>query len=191
MIIGYGTGRCGTKSLALFLNQQPGYEVTHEGIALPWYPALSEIPASVYIMTENQGDVAYYWLQYVNRILSGRGDARAIHIWREEEQVVASFWAYKQNQILMSSWKAYPFDHYEQSKDAIVTTVRRYMTIAKELKKRYRQLIYTMHISELNQPEALLEWLGIEDGNPTPVHDYNRRDTAPMQNPRPQTGFIP
>jgi len=183
IVIGYGTGRCGTKSLALFLNKQPGLRVTHEGLPLSWFPALCEPP----YLKDGTGDVGYYWLQYAQKVLTTYGNAKAIHIWREEEQVVESFWAYLKDRkrYTQAPWKPYPFDHHEATKDAIATTVRRYMAIAGVLKERYRELIYTMHTDELNAPADLLDWLGIYNPDPTPVHVHKLEEKlAPMQNPR-------
>ncbi len=95
LIFGLGTGRCGTVSLTKLLNAQPGTEITHEAYTLPWEPDETKFYNSIHtILTLNAGrvgDVAYYWLPYVSRILADHHDAKFICLYRDKKLVVKSF----------------------------------------------------------------------------------------------------
>jgi len=95
-VFGLGTGRCGTKSLADLLDAQPGVSVSHEcgGRILPWdldgvgldavLKILNTFPGAV------KGDVAFYYLNYVESILQRYPDARFVCLKRDKVGCVAS-----------------------------------------------------------------------------------------------------
>lgn len=110
LVIGLGSGRSGSVSLARFLDTQPDAFFCHEsayarprllrytfGDILPWEPderafgawlaglERAAAPALFY------GDVAPYLLPYTERILAERPTARFICVKRERAAVVASF----------------------------------------------------------------------------------------------------
>jgi hypothetical protein len=110
LVIGLGTGRSGSASLARFFGAQPGAFFAHEGayarpralrytfgVILPWEPSAAAFAgwqagleraargAAFY------GDVGSYFLPYVGRILEARPEARFVCIERDRAEVVASF----------------------------------------------------------------------------------------------------
>ena len=88
MIIGIGSGRCGTQSLARLLNEQPGQRVTHEqlGDQVPWGDAIG------YSGTlKGDGDVAFYWLPAVRRLLKTDMASRIICLKRPMGPTVDSY----------------------------------------------------------------------------------------------------
>ena len=170
IIIGYGTGRCGTKSLASFLNQQEGFNVTHEKVALGWYQAFTDTEIAVrdFVSRDSQviGDVGFYWINYLDLILRKYPNAKAINIFRDEEEVVESFWSYKKpdevNQVF-EKWCSYPYDSSESTKDAIAFTIKRYRFLENEVLKHYPASIYRLRMGDLNNKnklEDLLDWVG-------------------------------
>lgn len=95
-LIGTGTGRCGSRSLAKLLDAQPGLRVTHECMpVLPWEvdtAMLQDRLADLRIDDGNiRGDVASSWLPYLPEVLEQHTDARAVFIWRDRDATVESF----------------------------------------------------------------------------------------------------
>lgn len=106
LVLGIGSGRCGTKSLASLLDSQPDARVTHElwdagrgarwAGPLPWQEDLGALHRA---LTEIQrypgayvGDVASFWLPYVDRLLSDKSlDVRIVALRRNKKEVVESF----------------------------------------------------------------------------------------------------
>lgn len=103
LIIGLGTGRCGTVSLSRFLNDQPEAFVIHEGayedmrILFPWEgtaEAVTDWLQQLAGFAGEQpffGDTGSYYLPYVEPILSAFPGARFICFERERASVVRSF----------------------------------------------------------------------------------------------------
>ena len=95
LIFGLGTGRCGTVSLTKLLNAQPGTKIKHEVYTLPWEPDETKLYNSIHSIlgydSGRVGDVAYYWLPYISRILADYHDAKFICLYRDKESMVRSF----------------------------------------------------------------------------------------------------
>lgn len=194
IIIGFGTGRCGTKSLAAFLNQQKGWEITHEEANMSWYPALTDSKVCIdrFISKRNGsviGDIGFYWINYLNLILRKYSGSKAINIRRPIDEVIESFWSYRNDEtdgnIGTMYWFGYPFDAPTKTKDDIAFTVKRYQFLEFEVQKIYPSSIYIMPIDDLNSKnklESLLEW--IEEDNIYNLNQFhiNRRDQVIKQN---------
>jgi len=147
MIIGYGTGRCGTKSLVRFLSQY--YTISQEGMAVNWYPVFSD----PFVRVKN--DVGYYWIHYLHLV-----DAKFINIVRDDEAVIESFWKSTPDYKVFgeNEWFGYPYDSDKPTKDAIAQTVKRYRFLEKEAQRRFK--VFTMKTDDLNHPlDDLLTWL--------------------------------
>ena len=103
MIIGLGTGRCGTQSLSRFLSNQPGMIVLHEGAiggydhpfrwqgdhdrVRSWIEGLPDLlghPACC-------GDVGMYFLPYCEFLIAVHPGIRFVCIERNRDEVVESF----------------------------------------------------------------------------------------------------
>src|SRR5262245_3459710 len=94
LILGIGTGRCGTRSLALLLNRQPGAKITHEDYPLlPWRdPRPSAIAQRLKKLARRKtpitGDVASFYLPYVEHAVAIAPDIRIVCLERPKEEVV-------------------------------------------------------------------------------------------------------
>jgi len=93
-ILGLGTGRCGTASLAALLDAQDGATVTHEEAPpIPWEPSGEEVGRAVRWLKAQDGrlvgDVAHSWIGLLPHI-AGRS-VRCIGLWRPVEDTVQSF----------------------------------------------------------------------------------------------------
>jgi hypothetical protein len=111
LIIGLGTGRCGSLSLCYFLNAQPGIKIFHEGTInyqhhplmwdddhkelLSWLNYLEKVSDS----HQYFGDIGMYFLPYVSFLIDQYPDIKFICIKRGREAVIQSYlrWTKKYN----------------------------------------------------------------------------------------------
>lgn len=110
LVFGIGTGRTGSLALATLLNQQPGVAMHHElrpldgddrlgersVDPLPWDVDIDHARRAVGMLSAGSaaigGDVAAYWLPYVELILGEiHPDSRFIVMRRARDEVVESF----------------------------------------------------------------------------------------------------
>lgn len=104
LVIGLGTGRCGTTSLAHLLNAQPDSTFVHEGLfsgkkydhfLLPWevnYSKFLEWEKKVQSLEGNFcGDVGSYMIQYVDVIIKRHPHTKFICLERDRREVIESF----------------------------------------------------------------------------------------------------
>jgi len=119
LVIGLGSGRCGSLSLAAMLNAQDDAVVLHEGSHrcgdvtlagaeemgraveghLPWKPDTARLSARLAAITQADarfvGDVAFYYLPYVADIMSSSAlPVRFVCLKRDMEETVRSFLAH-------------------------------------------------------------------------------------------------
>jgi len=176
IIIGFGTGRCGTKSLAEFLNKQPGLNVTHEGVALGWYPALADTDTHINHFFKRTGDiigdVGFYWVNYLDLVLHRHPNVKVVNLVRDDKEVVESFWNHHVEEgepISVSvDWYGFPYDSAERTKDALKTMVTRYRYLEAQLFKMYPFSIYRLDTYSLNNKKEMsrvLDWIGAPRDN--------------------------
>lgn len=108
LIIGVGTGRCGTKSLTRLLSLQPGTEPSHERYEwrVQWNGPRNLWPLRLWEDTRNspssvQADVAFYWTPHVSDFLQwadGQGRAvRVVALKRDRADTIDSYMRWKQD----------------------------------------------------------------------------------------------
>ena len=94
--MGLGSGRCGTLSLSTLLDAQYQVNVTHErGFRLPWNPVDYYLTLTLDSLFKQYmgawvGDVAYWYLPYVERILQLYPDTKFVCLRRDREETIAS-----------------------------------------------------------------------------------------------------
>lgn len=100
LILGLGSGRCGTTTLSHLFRIQEGCRCSHEYFStseygIKWKEDFDVMKACVVRILLNDapivGDVAFYWINYVPHVLSLVRDARLICLKRDEDETVASF----------------------------------------------------------------------------------------------------
>jgi hypothetical protein len=98
IVLGMGTGRCGTRSLAALLNRQPTAHVSHEAKPLlSWRNSRPSVLAQRFqrmIRLRDEpvvGDVASFYLPYVEEIIGIAPAVRIACLQRPREEVVESF----------------------------------------------------------------------------------------------------
>ena len=94
-VIGLGTGRSGTVSLTRLLNAQTAANVTHElKPLLPWVYDERAIAQLIETLTQRNGelvgDVAFFYLPYVRKIIDGLANVRFVCMRRGREAFIAS-----------------------------------------------------------------------------------------------------
>jgi len=98
IVLGIGSGRCGTLSLAQLLDKQPNASVTHERRPLlPWNVVDVERVVSERVKrlcelgTTLVGDVASFYLPYIETFIALAPEIRVVCLRRDRESVVESF----------------------------------------------------------------------------------------------------
>jgi len=98
IVFGLGSGRCGTQSLAGWLDRQEGARVflAVHGPAIPWEGGCRAIDEVIrgFLSTPGArliGDAAPYYLPYVEHILAAHPHVRFICLKRDREETVVSF----------------------------------------------------------------------------------------------------
>lgn len=124
IVIGLGTGRCGTLSLTDLLNSQRTAHVTHEGtplgqtgqtwkkyawMHLPWEPCANKFKAVAQVIESYPGklvgDVGFYYLPYVEMLIDRFPNVRFICLKRDRPQTVRSYMAKSR---LKNRWSTEP-----------------------------------------------------------------------------------
>jgi len=104
LLLGLGTGRCGTVSLCEFLNAQPGVQMVHEGMVdgenhlFSWDGGDSDKLDRWLAFLEQRagkarffGDIGMYLLPYADRLLERYPDSRVIVMRRGRASTVSSY----------------------------------------------------------------------------------------------------
>lgn len=92
--IGCGTGRCGTGSLATLIDGCDGWTCTHERLPrLPWNKdeMLLADRVEMFKGREKFGDVAFFYINYLEELLKEFGDLRVVAIERDIDETVESY----------------------------------------------------------------------------------------------------
>ena len=95
LLMGLGTGRCGTMSLATILDAQYSTSISFEGYyKLPWLANIDSLKHTIKNISmhagETVGDVGFYYLPYVEKIIELTGDAKFVCIKRDKDETIAS-----------------------------------------------------------------------------------------------------
>jgi len=187
LIIGLGTGRCGTTSLVKLLNIQHDSNFTHEmrtnnAIVLPWEPnynLATECIESILTRKETYiGDVAFYWLNYIDFIFKNYYnsiDIKIIALKRNKEHTVNSFFkrsgiynSWVNHNNIKREWDiAFPKYDNISKYDAISKYYDEYYKILNEKMKKYSNKIKIFKTEDLNDKLMVCEMLEyLEFSNP-------------------------
>jgi hypothetical protein len=183
LIIGLGSGRCGTNTLAALLDMQADTEVTHErfGTELQWAGSEERVSAMVAAadasVCARHGDVHSAYLPYAPQVLAMRFDVRLICLRRDREATVSSFidktarkanhWAPTQRLDRHTRWNAcFPTYSVDLSKaEAIGRYWDEYYLSSERLAHEHpdRFAIFpTTALSNEAGQRSILEFIGIE-----------------------------
>lgn len=195
-IIGLGTGRCGTKSLAKLLGECKESNVSHEfrregyDHYLNWYynedVFQRRLNDFLTLKGEFIGDVASYYLNYIEKFKEELPNLRVIYLYRNINEAVKSFmiktqrpgdrevnhWLshkhklFQDDKVIKMMWDVcFPkYRNYKTKKGLIKRYCKEYAIKIKELKEKYPNLIFPVDIKVLNDrpiQKALFDFIGM------------------------------
>ena len=169
VVIGCGSGRSGTLSLKHLLDSQPDSMFSHEALPMPWNrnPDIHEEMIGRLFERDSGfiGDVGYYWINYVEDMLSAKPDAKFICLERDRQEVIESMWARSRglNTHPTSDWfMMYP--RYDTDrKNAIGLMWDEYFEMAHGLGYKYPETFHVFNMDVLNTKDGvnnLLDFAG-------------------------------
>lgn len=178
-IIGMGTGRCGSLSLAQFLNAQKNCTFSHEKMDVSFWPVFNPYPRAMKILKgyggKWKGDISPGWSAWAHKVLDKYPKSKVIWLYRDCQEVAESFYVQKKAK---KGWLAefesdenkfrgvYPVWEYEFSREAIQRAVDRCFWLCKAIAAFYQDRVYVYNTVDLNseiEQTKLLDWLGFPE----------------------------
>lgn len=174
LIIGLGTGRCGTMSLANLLNFQIDAHISHEMGGKPMLPWKKKIPDFDHFMRvilgrkeTYVGDIAFYLLPYWKELLKLNIETYFVVMKRDKEETVASYMTktLRENPFMLhegKEWNHYDWDKCypkfdRQSKQQAVAAY--YDFYYEKCLTLPQNKCFWLATNELNEPSKVLEML--------------------------------
>jgi len=193
IIIGVGTGRCGTCSLANILDKQKNCAVTHESNPLLfWEFSKEKINQKLQSLLDYKGkfvgDIASYYLPYVEYILKRYPSTKVICLKRPKQETVKSFmkitprfnhWVsskmmedkgdyyidYKKRRWIKNYWdNCFPKYDVKSKEEALELYWEEYYEEIERLQKKYPKNMMIISTEDLNSEDKLrkiLSFIGI------------------------------
>jgi hypothetical protein len=194
VILGIGTGRCGTVSLSDLLNKQESSFFSHELKIKIKKPTDYNTPLSwecdeqafdnawnsiLHYNGKYVGDVSMFWLPYLERLFNIADNLKVICLQREKQGVVNSYlkktegrnhWMDHDGSYWdFCSWdKSYPNFKVETKEEALNRYWDYYYQLVDELIRKYPDRIRIFQMTDLNDEKkvrSLLEFAGFENKN--------------------------
>lgn len=173
VIIGLGTGRCGTMSLANLLSSQSGVIVPHEyqALPLPWDFSQTALERKIESLRYINGDVGFYYLNYVEQIVDIFPQVRFVCLKRNKNEVVESYMKKTRGRNHWmnhdgKNWKndskwdsAYPKFNVSGKSSAIAMYYDMYYKKITYLKRKYPNKIRVFEIDCLNNEKGIRDIL--------------------------------
>ncbi len=171
IIIGLGSGRSGTQSLAHLLNLQPNSKVWHEKEQwrIPWVKGEKKVKHQLMVFQflshfyDITGDIAFYYLPYVPLIREAIPEVKFICMKREKEATVNSYikWVGRLNFCpwINHDGRHWNFNHWDQCypkynvptiEEAVSLYYDEYYSIAEKYEQKYPSQFKIFGIEALN-----------------------------------------
>lgn len=185
ILIGLGTGRCGTTSLYRLLNFQKNSNISHElEPILTWKFNKKSIDKKIFQLINKKekyvGDVAFYYLPYIEYIIKKFPQIKFICLKRIKKEVVKSFvthtnkWNWNHWIVhIGNKWKkagkwddAFPKYNLDSKEKAITRYYEDYYKEIRKLIKKYPKNVNLFKIDDLNNQKRIkkiLDFCKIED----------------------------
>ena len=183
IVIGLGTGRCGSSSLTALLDAQPGCSITHESRpVLRWQETERAIDDKLADLVARRarivGDVCHTWLPHIERVLERFESAVAICLSRDRTATVESLlrktegrdhWSASRPPGRRASYWDPRFPTYDlcDKRAAIARYWDEYDAAAAELQARFPERFRVFSTDALNSESGVAELLafaGVEGG---------------------------
>lgn len=171
IVIGLGSGRCGTVSLSKLLGSLRGANITHEQRPLlPWKFDREILKKKIEIFKQREGqivgDVAHPYINYVEALMREFYNIKFVVLKRDREQTAQSFIrktspGSRPPKPHFASDNTYIFDKCFPLWPHLETTeaYRKYWDLyyskIKELETKYPEKIKTFHTTALNKRETI------------------------------------
>lgn len=177
VIIGLGTGRCGTVSLSRLLNLQEKSKFSHELQRLPWVidkERFNKLYQRINLKEFNfVGDVSFYNLPYINLFLKKNKNTKFILLKRDREEVVRSFLKktktsnhFQKGAVTKHIWdECFPRFEAKDKAEAIEKYYDHYYDLSKEIPNDNIFKINTLELNNKNKCMEMLNFCGFT--NPT------------------------
>jgi hypothetical protein len=190
VVLGIGTGRCGTTSLATLLNAQQGAKVTHERYdsRVPWGRGgrrwLKHLLHDIDCGTKLYGDVSFYWLPHIEFILeeiSRNYNVKVIVLKRDKKDTVSSF---INKTISRNHWQIHEGEKYNHchqgwdncfpkfcasgKREALEAYWKYYYGEVSRLSQKYEKNVRCFRMKSLNRKNGqkdILKYAGVEACN--------------------------
>jgi hypothetical protein len=181
-VIGMGTGRCGSQSLAKFLNAQKHTTFTHEkAMDLTIWPMFFPFDRAMQTMRSYggkwKGDVSPAWCVWAAHVIQKYPrDTRVIWLHRDPSEVARSFmeqklkkfphWLEKGRKFSYGFMGMYPCMEKEFNYESVYRCVDRFYWLAASIVKVFPDHCYIWDMNELNRVDVqseVLEWLGMRE----------------------------
>ena len=182
-IIGLGSGRCGTHSLAALLNKQHNTHISHElRPYLPWKKDLSKFKAHTARYDSDTstfvGEVAFFLMPYVLDILKLYNNVKFICLRRDRAATVKSYLNRNKNcqwtlhNGVRGYWYwCYPKFAYCTTEEAIGLYWDLYYSAAESWQERLSRDVFRVYdidaLNNLDMVSEILKFAGIP--NPKPI----------------------
>jgi len=182
IVIGLGTGRCGTVSLTHLLDSQESAYVTHERpFLLPWKfdetLAKNKIEQLTSATSSFTGDVAYYYLPYVEYMIESGIDVSFVCLQRNRFDTIRS---YLRKTAGRNHWvdhdgkywtrdpnydKTYPSYLSSSKEQALGFYYDEYYSTAQKLQEKYPDKFKVFNTEDLNNEASvkeILDFIGVK-----------------------------
>ena len=187
IVIGLGSGRSGTQSLARLLNLQYKAKVWHEKEQwrIPWFNGERRVKHQLHVFRflskfyHFVGDIAFYYLPYVPFIQEIILDVKFICMRRDRDATIKSYinWVGRLNfcpwinhdgtQWNFNHWdQCYPKYNVRTMEEAVALYYDEYYHTAEEFEKKYPRQFKIFWIDDLNTKEGqkkIFEFLNIQN----------------------------
>lgn len=181
VVIGLGTGRCGTQTLSKLLNDCAFRHCTHEkDPQLPWVfsEEAYQQRKQEFLKGSSHHDVALHYLPYIERFIEDIDNIKIIGLIRDREGVVGSFikkTAHDKNwrTSIMRAWVQFFGGSIDKlsKEQALRVYYDEYNKELKRLQKKYPDKIKIFKTSDLNtKQQEIFNWAEI------PEKDHRYKD---------------
>lgn len=189
LVLGIGTGRCGSTTLSALLNAQASASVSHEHVPLLYWNAPTSAD-SFHVRRFREvskhftiyGDVAHWWLPRVEELISTFPNVRVISLKRDKAATIKSFlkikggigrgainhWADHDGSFWRKNiWdRCYPKYEMNSLEDCLGAYWDDYYDTVGRLIDKYPKAVCEVATEDLSQPDTqrhLLSFVGVDE----------------------------
>lgn len=185
VIVGLGSGRCGTVSLQMLLNQHNA-DITHEYRQMPWKVDRDALQRNLNAFDKRYqpivGDVSFWWLNYADEVRR-QCNAKFVCLKRDRKDTIESYlyrFRTEDYWVKKDLYESYPVFEGTSKAKALSIYYDLYYLIARKQSENKDFRVYDMD-SLLNKEETqreLFDWLELENHKTQPGIKFNSKETC-------------